>query len=513
MVTVTELNRAPNITVNAIDAASVSADALEADSVTFNQDITDADNNTVTSLSDPVRVTEEASTFAETNVTVANSSTNVSDGSVKLEDGSSVTRAADNGSTDISDGYGIVINPNTSISEITVTLSSNTGAVNSVFLADNTETILAEKTAGYTGGDEVTLSASLNAGDDYYLGVYDNGNTYTVGKSTNVSFPNTSEEIDMITGVFDAHPDDGETATESNSAAYAVQSVSSPDSTSGNAFISFDSGSPADIDSWDLATFQRTLDGETVTVDVVQPITSDLVIDDLEDGNATVEADNWSGWSGTTANISAQQSTVISGAYSGELTSANEQADAIINRDSATDNDFKFSVNAEQTSNSTDYFQIVIEDDGDNFLYNIGFNDDGTVELYNGSDNPLSYAWTANADINVECQHDFANNEVTVIIDGANQGTFDFFTSVSGFAYFRLRNSTLQSTETRSVYFDNVVEVNGKTTYSALLSDIGPNVDISTISTSTNVTLRANLSRSNTANNPTLDYAARRFTR
>jgi len=46
-----------------------------------------------------------------------------------------------------------------------------------------------------------------------------------------------------------------------------------------------------------------------------------------------------------------------------------------------------------------------------------------------------------------------------------------------------------------------------------LFSDIGPNFDISTVDTSKNVTLRANLSRNDTANNPTLDYAARRFTR
>ncbi|HMA78366.1 MAG TPA: hypothetical protein VKP88_04525, partial [Candidatus Paceibacterota bacterium] len=65
MVTVTELNRAPNITVNAIDAASVSADDGTFNALEATGSITDPEGNTVTSLSDPVQVTEEASTFAE----------------------------------------------------------------------------------------------------------------------------------------------------------------------------------------------------------------------------------------------------------------------------------------------------------------------------------------------------------------------------------------------------------------------------------------------------------------
>jgi hypothetical protein len=46
-----------------------------------------------------------------------------------------------------------------------------------------------------------------------------------------------------------------------------------------------------------------------------------------------------------------------------------------------------------------------------------------------------------------------------------------------------------------------------------LYSDITQNFDITTVDPSKNVKLRANLSRSNTANNPTVDYAARRYTR
>jgi len=43
--------------------------------------------------------------------------------------------------------------------------------------------------------------------------------------------------------------------------------VGSP-ANSGDALVSFETGSPSDIASYDIATFQRTTDGETVTVDV-----------------------------------------------------------------------------------------------------------------------------------------------------------------------------------------------------------------------------------------------------
>lgn len=69
--------------------------------------------------------------------------------------------------------------------------------------------------------------------------------------------------------------------------------------------------------------------------------------------------------------------------------------------------------------------------------------------------------------------------------------------------------ATYQATEDGETVTIAVEDGNGNVLY----SDIGQNFDISTIATDTNVKLRANLSRTNTANNPTLDYVARRFTR
>jgi hypothetical protein len=252
---------------------TVVTDTVEADTVEATNAIVDPEGNTVTSLSDPVRVTEEAVTFNESDISVDLTRTNISGGSISL--GSKISRPTDTGAdAGDSGGYGIRINPNRDLSSITVTLSTNTGPVVDVFVTDANENILDEKfgplnTAGqrpFNAGDQVTLTASLNSGQDFHVGVFDNGNTYSAGRTSNASFPFESPALDIDTSVQDAHPSDG-AGVSTISRFYAFSSVS-VQSNSGDALIGFDSGVPADIDSYDLATFQRTLDNEAVTVDV-----------------------------------------------------------------------------------------------------------------------------------------------------------------------------------------------------------------------------------------------------
>jgi hypothetical protein len=69
--------------------------------------------------------------------------------------------------------------------------------------------------------------------------------------------------------------------------------------------------------------------------------------------------------------------------------------------------------------------------------------------------------------------------------------------------------ATFQATPDGETVTVDVEDANGN----VLLSDISKDTDISGISTSKNVKLRANLARTNTANNPTVDFLARRFTR
>lgn len=220
---------------------------------------------------DPVRVTEEASTFTESDVNVIKNGTAKNSGSIELSfNGSVVSRPSDDDSFSTTAGRGLVINPNTSLNGVAVTLSSNVGSVQDVFVADTNENILAQKTGGFNSGDTVNLLTSLNSGIDYYVAVYNDGNSYTAGSRSNISYPRTSSDVDIVNGVFGAHPNDGSSVSTSNNAAnISTIKALNTKANSGDVLISFDSGSPADIKSYDLATFQRTLDNETLTVDVV----------------------------------------------------------------------------------------------------------------------------------------------------------------------------------------------------------------------------------------------------
>jgi len=255
-------------------ADQVSASTLEADSVTFNQDITDADNNTVTSLSDPVRVTEEASTFTESDITLTTTAVSVSSGSLALNDvstGTTAVRPDDNQeSPDYTNKRGIVINPNNNLAGIKLQISSNTGGTGTVELVESGSVIKTKDLSGLNSGDSFNIDVSLSSGTDYTLKYFDSSDGVDMGEFDSASYNYSSTDIDIVAGF--------NNGLETQSSAYAFKSVTAIDNfsnKSGNALIEFDSGVPSDIDSWDLATFQRTLDNETVTIDV-------------EDSNGTV---------------------------------------------------------------------------------------------------------------------------------------------------------------------------------------------------------------------------------
>lgn len=243
---------------------------LDVDNVAFSESITDAEKNTVTSLSDPVRVTEEASTFAESDVKLTNNKTHISSNAINIQDRQSITRNADEGTYSLNNyARGMLINPNENMDYIDLKISSNTGNVQEVFVADTNENILYEDTSGHSSGDIVRLNYNFTSGTDYYVGVWDNGSStdvgdYSVGASY---FPLTNPAIDVISGVVGIHPNDAG-GPQTQDSFFAFVEISPPDYTTANALIGRQTGVPADLKSWDIATFQANENGETVTVDI-----------------------------------------------------------------------------------------------------------------------------------------------------------------------------------------------------------------------------------------------------
>jgi hypothetical protein len=120
-------------------------------------------------------------------------------------------------------------------------------------------------------GDRYTHAVALSSGVSFRVVLDDNGLNFDHGGNTSPSLPISSADINITDGCV--------TLSGSQSpdlrGVKEITALLSVGRDSGDAVIAFDSGAPADIESYDLATFQRTLDSETLTVDV-------------EDGTGTV---------------------------------------------------------------------------------------------------------------------------------------------------------------------------------------------------------------------------------
>jgi hypothetical protein len=256
---------------------TVSADSLEVAT-----SITGPEGKAITSLTDPIRETEEAVTFTENNITLARTDTVINSGSVELINSASSNLGpdTDRAETNVTESSGVVINPNVPITEIDVTVSSGCGLVEEVFVSDTNRNILAENNAGIVGGGKVTLSASLSRNTDFFVGVRSNGTIYTRGENSTPSFPFTNVAFDVPSSAKSIHPNDSNSISRGiTSTRFGIGRIKAQSGvTSGDVVVNF--GTPTDINAYDLATFQRSFDDETVTVDIIDG-SSNLLFSDI----------------------------------------------------------------------------------------------------------------------------------------------------------------------------------------------------------------------------------------
>jgi hypothetical protein len=256
---------------------TISTTAADVETLEVTSSITDPVGNTVIDLSQPIRVTEEAATFTESNVTVTNNGTEVSGGSISLSErnaGSTATRASDSGTRTDNSAVGLVFLPNTDLDGIDCEISANTtGATRSrVVLNDGSETVLdTVDISALSPGDRYIHAVALSSGVSFRVVLDNKGSNFDGGVNRSTSPPIPSADIDITDGCFALSGNQ----SPSVRGIKEITGLLSVKNNSGDAVIAFDSGAPADIESYDLATFQRTLDSETLTVDV-------------EDGTGTV---------------------------------------------------------------------------------------------------------------------------------------------------------------------------------------------------------------------------------
>lgn len=203
---------------------------------------------------------DAAQSFNESGLTIDLNDTVVGSGSIELMTNSPVSTASrpDDDSTfggNAGTEYGLFINPNTDITGVEITVSSNTSGAGAARLKDGS-TVLDETVGSFSAGDTATLTAPMNAGQRYAVVLW-NENEWTNGQLAGANFPFESSNIDITFG----HYYDGGTTDD----CYAISDVTALETRNqGTALVEWPE--PADLYEWDVATFTATEEGETVDV-------------------------------------------------------------------------------------------------------------------------------------------------------------------------------------------------------------------------------------------------------
>jgi len=202
---------------------------------------------------------DAAETFNESDVTLSHSATAVIGGSVVLGTwGATTSRPSDNESASDERKSGLAINPNISGTGVRADVSGNTLGLTRGYLCQDDGTVIAD--APIDGGSFAIADVPLSSGTRYHLVADAEGAGYTRGSYYQSSSPHTGVDVDIIEGLYTA-------SLASSGGEYTLNNVEllNP-KTSGSVTVEW----PAlgDIYRWDAATFTRTPDGETVTVNI-----------------------------------------------------------------------------------------------------------------------------------------------------------------------------------------------------------------------------------------------------
>lgn len=266
----------------------------------------------------------------------------------------------------------------------------------------------------------------------------------------------------------------------------------------GDALIRNTSGIPQALANYEKAFFETSPDGETVTVDVETK--EPIVFEDFEDNDISISDPNWSGWTTDTSNLTAQQSTVISGSYTGKINSANQFVELNASRSSPKKIvRFDFSVQLDnKNGENNDKFTIQLEESG-TALGSFQLQGDG--DIYDGQKSVDT--WSVNTTYHVSFRNiDYNSETYDLYINGSVVSTdVPFQDSVSAIDSIEMFNSTSQSGATVNAYIDDFAEDR----YVPQKTNISDGADLSSLPTDKELAFRVNLSRTETSNNPTFD--------
>lgn len=143
-----------------------------------------------------------------------------SDGKINLLNSSTIDLGSETQTFSDSDARGLKINPNNDLIKIDIELFPSCGTITEIGITDSSGNKLTTKSVSQTGGT-ASIDANLSASTTYYIYVYAEGSSYTVAADDTVSFPFSSNQIDVSSGAYSILS----SPTDSSSTAYCIEKI------------------------------------------------------------------------------------------------------------------------------------------------------------------------------------------------------------------------------------------------------------------------------------------------
>jgi len=205
---------------------------------------------------------DRAETFSEPSLTLDGRAIAVNNESTGIEDGvedsdTNNTGLSPQDEVGTSDKTGLVVQVKEPFDSITANVYNLAGATEA-YLIDHADGTVLDQVSITDSDISITWSGGPWGSGEYRLVADDSGGSYSSYNDIDASFPYTSTYIDVEHGYIG-----GESVNLYN---FHEVSVSTTNPLDGTAYVGWEH--PPDIYRWDSVLFQRTRDGETVTVDV-----------------------------------------------------------------------------------------------------------------------------------------------------------------------------------------------------------------------------------------------------
>lgn len=203
---------------------------------------------------------DSVQSFEESGATITTTDVIAFGGFAQLENkgSSTASRPTDDQQDDsTTNRYGLKINPNDYLVQVDATISSQNSGFSVAYITDSNGNVLVEKDiSGNSTGDTITFNVELEPDTEYRLLMDDGGNSWTPGRTNSDLGSAASTQYIDITGTLSQY---GYPVSYVDVTGY----IGTKDATSGSIIIEWPH---PDVYEWDVATFQKTLDGETVDV-------------------------------------------------------------------------------------------------------------------------------------------------------------------------------------------------------------------------------------------------------